>query len=98
MKQLIAIVALLVTTSAYAVNDGGKHGNHGQAGMGPAGGQAAAGQASNSSTSGAFGGVAGAGQAGGNGGSYSFADNYQPWPQSEMKQFAKPAFIPYNGN
>jgi hypothetical protein len=45
MKQLIAIVALLVATSAHASVVGASHGNHSGAGLGPAGGQHAAGQA-----------------------------------------------------
>lgn len=33
----------------------------------------------------------------GAGGRASLVDGYQPWPQSEMQQFAKPRFIPYAG-
>lgn len=27
----------------------------------------------------------------------SLVDDYQPWPQAEMQQFAKPKFVPYDG-
>jgi hypothetical protein len=93
MKHLLVVCALLAATSANAASiGGGKHGNHSGAGFGPAGGQHASGQEAAAGV-----GSVGAGQTGGNGGQYSFADNYQPWPQSGMEQFAKPAFVPYTG-
>lgn len=33
----------------------------------------------------------------GNGSSYTLGDEYSPWPQAEMKQYAKPKFEPYRG-
>ena len=33
----------------------------------------------------------------GQGRKYSLGDDYQPWPQAEMKQYAKPKFEPYGG-
>ena len=42
-------------------------------------------------------GAAAAGAAQGNGGRYSPVDEYQAWPQEEMKQYAKPKFEPYKG-
>lgn len=33
----------------------------------------------------------------GNGSRYSAVDEYQPWKQSEMQQYAKPKFEPYTG-
>lgn len=35
--------------------------------------------------------------AAGSGGRYSLVDEYQPWPQEEMKRFAKAKFAPYAG-
>lgn len=90
MKQLLAIIALLVVGHANASQVGASHGNHGGGGFGPSGGQAAAGQAASV-------GSKGAAQSGSNGGRYSMVDSYQPWPQSEMQQFAKPHFETYTG-
>jgi hypothetical protein len=42
-------------------------------------------------------GAASSGASQGNGGRYSMVDEYQPWPQEEMKQYAKPKFEPYKG-
>ena len=28
---------------------------------------------------------------------YTMGDEYQPWPQEQMKQYAKPKFMPYDG-
>lgn len=40
----------------------------------------------------------GAQSAGGaQGGRYTLGDEYQPWPQAEMQQYAKPKFEPYRG-
>ncbi|SIO58318.1 hypothetical protein [Paraburkholderia phenazinium] len=30
-------------------------------------------------------------------GRVSLVEGYQPWPQAEMQQFAKPKFVPYDG-
>jgi hypothetical protein len=38
-----------------------------------------------------------AGMAGNQGGRYTMGDEFQPWPQREMQQFAKPRFEPYRG-
>jgi hypothetical protein len=33
----------------------------------------------------------------GNGGRASLVDDYQPWPEAEMRRFQKPKFVPYAG-
>jgi hypothetical protein len=38
-----------------------------------------------------------AGSAGNQGGRYTMGDEFQPWPQREMQQFAKARFEPYRG-
>lgn len=35
--------------------------------------------------------------AGSQGGHYTLGDQFQPWPQTEMKQYAKPRFETYKG-
>lgn len=83
----------LIATHAHAANASANQGHHGGGNNGAMGASAGAfgGSATGSSAAGAS-----AGQ-GGQGGSYgdwylrvSPVDNYQPWPQSEMKQFQKP--------
>lgn len=89
MKALILALALALTTQAHAMSNGGNsYGGHGAR----AGVQAGAGQSAGQS----------AASAGGNGGQYMSesylqhqVDRFQPWPQEEMKQFAKSRFIPY---
>lgn len=34
---------------------------------------------------------------GGQGGKYTLGDEFQPWPQAEMQQYAKPTFEAYKG-
>jgi hypothetical protein len=41
--------------------------------------------------------AASAGASQGNGGRYSAVDEYQPWPQEEMKQYQKKEWTPYDG-
>jgi hypothetical protein len=97
MRNRIALVlaSLVVATSAHATSvGGGKHGNHSGYGLGP--GSTAAGEAAAARGWGAGANV-GATQSGSNGGRYSMVDNYQPWPEDEMRQFQKPAFVPYTG-
>jgi hypothetical protein len=84
-----AVVAVIsLSTPAFASTVGAAHGHHGGGNNGAVG-----------ASSGAFGGGSAAGSAGqsGMGGSYwapnpdaSPVDAYQPWPQSQMKQFQKP--------
>lgn len=78
----------LIANYAHASTATASHGHHGGGNNGAVGAAA-----------GSFGGNASAGQAGqsGQGGSYfsprlnsSLIDDYQPYPQSEMKQFQKP--------
>lgn len=64
----------------------------------------AAAQARNVGRGSAVGSAMGQSSASGQGGRYGFADpnwspvdEYQPWRQSEMKQYAKPHFTPYGG-
>lgn len=83
----IGVALFLAHSCAYASNASANGGHHGGGNNGAVGAAA-----------GAFGGSssAAAGQ-GGNGGRYSVVDNYQPWPQSEMKKFQKAEFTPYAG-
>lgn len=64
----------------------------------------AAAQARNVGRGSAVGSAMGQSSSQGNGGRYGFADpqyslvdDYQPWPQAQMKQYAKPEFTPYDG-
>ena len=88
----IAVAALLTlaTTAHAGSNAQGPHG-----GIAAARGLAASRAASHASAS----------AQSGQGGSYwtpdanaSLVDAYQPWPQSEMKQFAKAKWEPYAGD
>lgn len=40
--------------------------------------------------------VGSASSASGQGSKYTLGDEYQPWPQAEMRQYAKEKFVPYN--
>ena len=40
----------------------------------------------------------GASSSGSQGGRYTLGDQFQPWPQDEMQQYAKPRFEPYRGD
>ena len=84
VKHTLAVL-MLVSAVAHAQSVGGNsYGGHGaRAGVGAGAG------ASNGS--------GGASQSGSNGGRYSAFDQYQPWPQAEMKQYAKAKFTPYEG-
>jgi hypothetical protein len=88
MKLSLLLTALLFSASALASTASANHGHHGMGSLG-------------STASSASRGTAAAGQSG-NGGRSSSApvyaeDAYQPWPQAEMQQFAKPKFMPYSG-
>ncbi|PVX77150.1 hypothetical protein C7402_115209 [Paraburkholderia unamae] len=95
MKTLLSAVALtLITITAHAGNiGGGPHGGMSTGAMGPNGpgstGAAMTGHASPGGTQ---------GTQGSQGGRYSVVDGYQPWPQSEMRQYAKPRWEPYRGD
>jgi hypothetical protein len=86
-KQHIAIAVLaLACTQAYATSLGGNSGVGHGARAGAKAGSGAVGQSS-----------ASASQSGSSGGRYqwvnpdaSLVDGYQPWPESEMRQFQKP--------
>lgn len=91
MHKIIAVVilALVMSVPAYARNTSANHGHHGAANHGALG-AASIGSTSSSSAGSATGST-------GMGGSYwspnlnaAPEDNYQPWPQRQMKQFQKP--------
>ncbi len=86
MKAFIAIIIACTCMHAHAQALGGNSGvGHGaRAGIGAGVGAASSGPS-------------GASQSGANGGRYSAFDQYQPWPQAEMKQYAKAKFTPYTG-
>lgn len=85
VKHTLAVL-MLVSAVAHAQSVGGNSGvGHGARGAVGAG-------------AGASHGTAGASQSGANGGRYSAFDNYQPWPQAEMKQYAKAKFTTYEGD
>lgn len=84
VKHTLAVLALACAANAHAGNVGGNMGvGHGMR-SGPHG--------NTSANAGAA-----ASQSGANGGRYSAFDQYQPWPQAEMQQYAKPAFHIYEG-
>lgn len=99
MKTLI-LSALFISSIAHAqLGSGGPHGGIAAA---RAGGFSH-GVASNGSFGSAARGTAAAGQSG-QGGQYgwinldsSLVDQYQPWPESEMRQFQKAHWEPYTG-
>lgn len=84
MKTILAITLACACMHANAESALG-----GQARGGHRGGPAIGGHANSQAAS----------QNGSNAGRYTMfpEDNYQPWPQEEMKQFAKPEWHPYNG-
>jgi len=87
MKQLLAIILACTCMHAHAQALGGNsYGGHGARAGVSAGAGASHGNA------------VGASQSGSNGGRYSAFDQYQPWPQAEMKQYAKAKFTPYEGD
>jgi hypothetical protein len=88
---IIAVAALSFSTASFASSMSANAGHHGGGNHGAVG--AAAGAFGGGSSSA---GSAGSGQSG-NGGSYwspnlnaDPVDAYQPWPQSEMRQFQRP--------
>lgn len=84
MKPTLILAALLLSANAMAAAPhAANHGHH----AGPANGQF--GHATSSASTSAA--------QSGNGGRASLVDDYQPWPQAEMAQFAKPTFTPYDG-
>jgi hypothetical protein len=86
VKQLLAIILACTCMHSHAQAYGGNSG----VGHGARAGIGAHGNASN-------GNAIGASQSGANGGRYSAFDNYQPWLQAEMQQYAKAKFTPYTG-
>jgi uncharacterized membrane protein len=83
---ILALAALSFSAHSFAQTASANHGHHGGGNHGAMGAAAGA----------SAGGSSGAGQSG-MGGSYwapnpnaSVVDAYQPWPQSEMRQFQKP--------
>jgi hypothetical protein len=89
-KIIIAIAALSFSVSSFAANTSANQGHHGGGNNGAVGAAAGAFGGSTSASS-------GSGASGGNGGTYgdwylrsSPVDNYQPWPESEMRRFQKP--------
>lgn len=87
MKMLLTVFLLAASVSSHASSATANHGHHGY-GAGVSGGlKGAPSSAASVST-------ASASQGGGH---YSLVDDYQPWPQAEMQQFAKPRFVPYAG-
>lgn len=94
-----AVTAMFVWayTPAHASTASANHGHHGGGNSGAVG--AAAGAFGGSSSASAAGNSA----SGGNGGSYgdfylraSPVDNFQPYPESEMRQYQKAAFVPFD--
>jgi hypothetical protein len=86
MKPFLFALLLALATQAHASVVSANYGHHG-ATLG-----------SSASTGEPATGMVGAPAAqSGNGGRYSLVDAYQPWPQSEMRQFAKPHFTPFDG-
>jgi hypothetical protein len=98
MKSVLFALLLALATSAHASTASANHGHHGGGNNGAVG--AAAGAFGGSSSASA----AGSGASGGNGSSYgdwylraSPVDNFQPYPESEMRQYQKAAFVPFDG-
>jgi hypothetical protein len=85
MKSLLFAALLALATQAHASTASANQGHHGGANSGALG-----------CSCGASHGTAAAGQSG-NGGRYSMVDQYQPWPESEMRNFEKSKFVPYSG-
>lgn len=88
MKSILTAFLLSLSCSTWAGTIGGPHGgmSSGAASPGMMGMQAGPGQHGPAAT----GGQSMAASQGGQGGRYSVVDNYQPWPESEMRQFQKP--------
>ena len=84
VKRIATVVVMAASLNAHA---GGM-----QASRGPHGGIAAGNalQASRSHASAAA-------QSGNGGSTRSVVDDYQPWPESEMQQYQKPHWAPYEG-
>jgi hypothetical protein len=86
MKTATIALVLSVTMSVGAnVEARNVHGT-GAGGFGTAGAKAAAANA----------GSIGAQGQGGNR-PYTLGDEFQPWPQADMQQYAKPRWVPYDG-
>lgn len=93
MNKLLAALLMAVALNANASTGQASHGHGGSVARGPHGGIAVgmALQASRASQSTAS-------QSSGNGGSTrSVVDDFQPWPESEMRQFQKAQWQPYKG-
>ncbi|MCX4154964.1 MULTISPECIES: hypothetical protein [Paraburkholderia] len=86
MRPILLAILMLVASHTYASTASANHGHHGGLGNGAIGGQSSVGSP-----------AASAAAAGGKGGRYSLVDDYQPWPQAEMKQFQKPEFASFAG-
>lgn len=90
MKSHAIAILVIVSLTANAGTIGGPHGgmSAGAASPGMMGMQAGPGQHGPAAT----GGETAAAHQGGQGGKYqaSAVDGYQPWPESEMRQFQKP--------
>lgn len=86
MKPLLLTLLLALSTAANASTTSANHGHHGS-------NSGAVGAAP-----GAFGGSQAAAGQSGNGGRYSMVDEYQAFPESEMRQFQKPRWVPYSGD
>lgn len=80
------VVLVWAYAPAHASTTSANHGHHGGGNSGAVG-----------AAPGAFGGSQAAAGQSGNGGRYAFEDAYQPWPQSEMQQYQKPQWTPYDG-
>jgi hypothetical protein len=84
--KTILLALLLAATQAHASTARGEGGHHG-ASLGSTA-RATSSVSSQSAT---------AASAQRSNGRYSLVDGYQPWPESEMAQFAKPKFVPFDG-
>lgn len=90
LSFVLGFLIVFLSSQAHAGTIGGPHGgmSSGAASPGMMGMQAGPGQHGPAAT----GGESMAAQQGGQGGKYqaSVVDGYQPWPESEMRQFQKP--------
>ena len=85
MKSLLLAVTLLIAANAHASAVArGDHGHH-------------AGAANNGASLSGISATSAVSSSVGSNGRYSLVDEYQPWPQSEMQQFAKARWTPYDG-
>lgn len=87
MKRLLIACTIALSMSVHAASNS----------QGPHGGIAAARGLAASHASSHMGAAQSANGNGNGGPAHSVVDDFQPWPESEMRQYQKPHWTPYTG-